>query len=136
MRRIRCAADAACNERFPALPEQFARLDARLRLRPVPVTLADPVTGETRNPDVTRTHLLTMARMLVYSPGTASILPLVVHEAATRGNYAPLAAQAESFVLAIQENRPVPVDGAEGRRVLKLALDIGRLVRERLARFQ
>jgi predicted dehydrogenase len=47
-----------------------------------------------------------------------------------------LAAQAESFVLAITENRPVAVDGAEGRRVLKLALDIGRLVRERLARFE
>jgi len=46
-----------------------------------------------------------------------------------------LAAQAESFVLAITENRPVAVDGAEGRRVLKLALEIGRLVRERLARF-
>lgn len=46
-----------------------------------------------------------------------------------------LAAQAESFVLAIRENRPVPVDGTEGRRVLKLALEIGRLVRERLARF-
>jgi predicted dehydrogenase len=47
-----------------------------------------------------------------------------------------LAAQAESFVLAIKENGPVAVDGAEGRRVLKLALDIGRLVRERLARFK
>jgi predicted dehydrogenase len=46
-----------------------------------------------------------------------------------------LAAQAESFVLAIKENGPVAVDGAEGRRVLKLALEIGRLVRERLARF-
>ena len=46
-----------------------------------------------------------------------------------------LTAQAESFVLAITENRPVAVDGAEGRRVLKVALDIGRLVRERLARF-
>ena len=46
-----------------------------------------------------------------------------------------LEAQAESFVLAITENRPVAVDGAEGRRVLKLALEIGRLVRERLARF-
>jgi predicted dehydrogenase len=46
-----------------------------------------------------------------------------------------LAAQAESFILAITENRPVLVDGAEGRRVLKLALDIGRLVRERLERF-
>jgi predicted dehydrogenase len=46
-----------------------------------------------------------------------------------------LEAQAESFVLAIRENRPAAVDGAEGRRVLKLALEIGRLVRERLARF-
>jgi len=46
-----------------------------------------------------------------------------------------LAAQAESFVLAIKEKGPVAVDGTEGRRVLKLALEIGRLVRERLARF-
>ena len=46
-----------------------------------------------------------------------------------------LTAQAESFVLAIKENGPVAVDGTEGRRVLKLALEIGRLVRERLARF-
>ena len=46
-----------------------------------------------------------------------------------------LTAQAESFVLAIKQNGPVAVDGTEGRRVLKLALEIGRLVRERLARF-
>lgn len=45
-----------------------------------------------------------------------------------------LAAQAEAFILAITQNHPVLVNGAEGRRVLKLALDIGRLVRERLAR--
>jgi len=47
-----------------------------------------------------------------------------------------LAAQAESFVLAVTKNHPVAVDGAEGRRVLKLALEIGRLVRERLERFK
>jgi predicted dehydrogenase len=46
-----------------------------------------------------------------------------------------LALQAESFLRAIMEKQPVLVDGAEGRRVLKVALDIGRLVRERLARF-
>jgi pimeloyl-ACP methyl ester carboxylesterase len=91
----RCTADPACNERFPQLAQQFARLDAALRKAPVAVTLADPVTGETRKLDVTRAHLVTMARMLVYSPGTASLLPLLIHEAATNGNYAPLAAQAE-----------------------------------------
>ena len=46
-----------------------------------------------------------------------------------------LTTQAESFVLSITKKHPVLVDGAEGRRVLKLALDIGRLVRERLERF-
>jgi predicted dehydrogenase len=46
-----------------------------------------------------------------------------------------LEAQAESFISAISNNHPAPVDGVEGRRVLKLALDIGRLVRERLEKF-
>jgi predicted dehydrogenase len=46
-----------------------------------------------------------------------------------------LAAQAEAFVAAVRDGKTPAVDGAEGRRVLKLALDIGRLVRERLARF-
>jgi pimeloyl-ACP methyl ester carboxylesterase len=91
----RCAADPGCNGRFPALMEQFAKLDAALRRGPANVVLADPVTGESRRVAVTRAHLVTMARMLVYSPWTSSILPLLVHEAATNGNYAPLAAQAE-----------------------------------------
>ncbi|MGH7337836.1 MAG: Gfo/Idh/MocA family protein [Myxococcota bacterium] len=45
-----------------------------------------------------------------------------------------LAAQAEAFVAAVRDGTPPPVDGAEGRRVLKLALEVGRRVRERLAR--
>ena len=90
----RCAADAECNDRFPALAGQFARIDARLRRGPVTVTIPDPVTGEIGTVDVTRNHLVTMARMLVYSARTASLLPLLIHEAATRGNYGPLAAQA------------------------------------------
>jgi pimeloyl-ACP methyl ester carboxylesterase len=91
----RCAEDAECDRRFPGLAQQFAKLDARLRQGPVPVTLADPVTGANRRVEVTRGHLVTMARMLTYSPGAASILPLLLHEAATNGNFAPLAAQAE-----------------------------------------
>ena len=46
-----------------------------------------------------------------------------------------LAAQAQAFVAAVRDGTPPPVDGAEGRRVLKLALEVGRRVRERLARF-
>ncbi|MFZ2506971.1 MAG: alpha/beta hydrolase [Steroidobacteraceae bacterium] len=91
----RCAADADCNGRFPALAAQFATLDARLSRGPVTTRFTDPVTGTAGNIQVTRAHLVTMARMLTYSARAASVLPLVVHEAATNGNYAPLAAQAE-----------------------------------------
>jgi pimeloyl-ACP methyl ester carboxylesterase len=90
----RCAADPACDGHFPDVAGQFARVDARLRRAPVVVSMADPVTGEIRAVKVTRNHLVTMTRMLAYSARTASLLPLLIHEAATRENYGPLAAQA------------------------------------------
>ncbi len=91
----RCAADAVCNARFPALAAQFASLDATLRKGPVAVTIPDPVTGKSRDIEVTRAQLVTVARMLTYSAWTAALLPLVLDEASVRGNYRPLAAQAE-----------------------------------------
>ena len=47
-----------------------------------------------------------------------------------------LASQAEAFVSSILRKTPVEVDGAQGRRVLELAIEVGRLVRERLSRFE
>jgi len=47
-----------------------------------------------------------------------------------------LASQAEAFVSSILKKTPVEVDGAQGRRVLELAIEVGRLVRERLSRFE
>jgi hypothetical protein len=47
-----------------------------------------------------------------------------------------LAAQAEAFVSSIKSGTPVEVDGRQGRHVLELAIEVGRLVRERLSRFQ
>ncbi|MGH8130218.1 MAG: alpha/beta hydrolase [Steroidobacteraceae bacterium] len=91
----RCAKDEECNRRFPALADQFARIDARLRRSPVRVVLTDPTNGANRRVAVTRAHLVTMVRMLTYSARTASLLPLLLHEAATNDNYTPLAAQAE-----------------------------------------
>ncbi len=46
-----------------------------------------------------------------------------------------LAAQAEAFVSSITSGTPVEVDGRQGRHVLELAIEVGRLVRERLSRF-
>ncbi|HET7197561.1 MAG TPA: Gfo/Idh/MocA family oxidoreductase [Burkholderiales bacterium] len=47
-----------------------------------------------------------------------------------------LAAQAAAFVSSIARQDPVEVDGPQGRRVLELAIEVGRLVRERLSRFE
>jgi len=47
-----------------------------------------------------------------------------------------LALQAEAFVSSITKKSPVDVDGQQGRRVLELAIEVGRLVRERLSRFE
>jgi predicted dehydrogenase len=46
-----------------------------------------------------------------------------------------LAVQAEHFVSSILKRQPAGVDGQSGARALKLALEVGRLVRERLQRF-
>ena len=47
-----------------------------------------------------------------------------------------LAAQADAFVSSVLHKTPVEVDGGQGRRVLELAIEVGRLVRERLSRFE
>jgi predicted dehydrogenase len=57
----------------------------------------------------------------------------------TEENYSggdALAAQAASFIKAISGKSRVAVSGEDGRRALKLALDVARLVRERLRRFE
>jgi predicted dehydrogenase len=54
-------------------------------------------------------------------------------------NYAggdALAAQAASFIKSISTKSRAAVTGEDGRRALKLALDVGRLVRERLKKFE
>ena len=47
-----------------------------------------------------------------------------------------LAEQAAAFTAAVAKRAPVQIDGREGRRALDLGLMVGRLVRERLRRFE
>jgi predicted dehydrogenase len=47
-----------------------------------------------------------------------------------------LAEQAAAFVLAIRKKSAADMDGKQGRRALELALTVGRLVRERLEKFE
>lgn len=89
----RCAADAACNERFPELPQAFQRLKNDLEEQPASVDIPDPVTGRVEAMDFGLSELAGAVRMLAYNANSISILPLLVHIAA-EGNLQPLAAQA------------------------------------------
>lgn len=91
----RCGASPDCADRYPRLAEQFDALRARLDGAPVAVGLADPVTAEPSTVEFGAGHFALAVRMLSYSDRTASLLPLLVDEAAERGNFTPLAAQAE-----------------------------------------
>jgi pimeloyl-ACP methyl ester carboxylesterase len=90
----RCAAEAACAERFPDPAGQFRALLERLRGEPVSLRLPDPATSAERTIQVGPGHLVVMARMLSYAAIGAALLPLVIDEAHSRGNFVPLASQA------------------------------------------
>ncbi len=89
----RCAADSACGARFPDLAQGFRRLRNDLEIQPVTVEIPDPVTGHLETLDFGLSELAGAVRMLAYNANSISILPLLVHTAAT-GNLEPLAAQA------------------------------------------
>jgi len=91
----RCAASPECAGRYPRLDEQFDTLRTGLHDAPVEVGLADPVTAQPSTVVFSAGHLALAVRMLSYSDRTASLLPLLVDEAVERGNFVPLAAQAE-----------------------------------------
>lgn len=99
----RCSADPACRERFgeplPRLHEQIARL----REAPVQVRFRDAVSAEWREEAFGYGHLAVLARMFSYSPTTAAMLPLIVHEAA-EGRFDTLAAQANLLMGSLGES--------------------------------
>mgnify|MGYP001813386935 CR=1 FL=1 len=88
----RCAADADCSERFPAIHEDFRRLRDTLADGAVTVAFTNPVTGKPETLEFGEAHMASAVRLLLYSARSIALLPLIINEAAN-GNYAPLAAQ-------------------------------------------
>lgn len=88
----RCRDDAACNERFPDIAATFARVVAELRAAPVSVIVPNPNTGRLEELAFGEGQFAGAVRLLVYSPNTIALLPLLIDEAGL-GNFAPIAAQ-------------------------------------------
>jgi len=93
----RCRASAACRKRFPELKAGIDKLLNRLEKKPLTVEVEDFSTGEKVKITLTRQHLAVLIRMYLYTPETAALLPLLLHEAYAKENFEPLARTLYNF---------------------------------------
>lgn len=107
----RCGADAACSTRFPTIRDDFRILRAALDEAPVTIEMAHPVSAETETVEFGSDQLRAAIRLLLYSPRTVAMLPLLI-DAAANGNYAPLAAQFEMVVTSLEESLSIGMHNA------------------------
>ncbi|MCU0685893.1 MAG: alpha/beta hydrolase, partial [Polyangiaceae bacterium] len=77
----RCAADAACRERFGSPRAALGRLIEQARREPPVAHLRDPVGGAPRTDKLDDGHVIAVARLFSYAPKLAALLPLAVDEA-------------------------------------------------------
>jgi pimeloyl-ACP methyl ester carboxylesterase len=88
-----CDADAACAAAYPGMTHRIRALLARLERRPPEVRLAHPRTGAVETVRVTARAVAGVIFGALYSPATASVLPLLI-DAAERGDFQGLTALA------------------------------------------
>lgn len=99
----RCAGDIACRAAFPNLAVEFQSLVEILE-QPARVTVADPVSGEFSEFELTVEFLTSAIHALSYTPETVALLPLIIHTAANQQDYSLLAAQALAVFHNINES--------------------------------
>jgi len=88
----RCAGDANCARRYPALADGFLALREALREEAREVTLPHPQSGHPETLTFGDAELAEAVRLLSYSASTVALLPFLLHEAA-EGRLEPLGAQ-------------------------------------------
>jgi pimeloyl-ACP methyl ester carboxylesterase len=77
----RCAAEAACRQAFPNLPDQFEAVGQRLMDEPEPLRIQHPLRAEPAGLDLTYNVFASAVRLLSYTPEGAAMLPLLIHRA-------------------------------------------------------
>jgi len=93
----RCRDDAACSQHFGDPQQDYQQLRERLARESVPLTLPDPRSGEPRTLVFAGNVLAGALRLATYNSEQAALLPLALHMANRRQQFAPLASQ---FLLA------------------------------------
>ena len=85
-----CAADGDCRAAFPDLRAEAKAVLARLLRGPAEAAVKHPQTGAAVRVRLSRDLAAEAVRYMLYQPGAASRIPLLIHLAA-RGDFAPLA---------------------------------------------
>jgi pimeloyl-ACP methyl ester carboxylesterase len=88
----RCRAALDCAAAFPELSQDLDGLRRRFGPEKLALTLSDPSSGVPLDVEFNRTMLSAALRFLSYNATEASLLPMLIHQAAS-GHFAPLAAQ-------------------------------------------
>ena len=86
-----CAQDDTCNERFPQLDQRFRELIETLDRNPHETTVRHPRTASATEAVFSRQMVTGVVRQALYSPLSASLVPLAIERAAD-GDFGPLAA--------------------------------------------
>lgn len=86
-----CALDKGCSQRFPDLKERLKSLLDRLGAHPQHIKYVHPRTGMEKELDVKRLTVGSILFASLYSPLTASLVPLLIEEA-EKGNFSGLLA--------------------------------------------
>jgi pimeloyl-ACP methyl ester carboxylesterase len=92
-----CAADAACREAFPNFKAEFQAVLASLDLQPATFELPNPKTGLGEPISLSRSVFVERLRLMLYEPGGASRVPLLIHRAA-EGDWVPFAQRSPTGV--------------------------------------
>jgi len=98
----RCADDAACNERFPDVAADFARIVSTLREAPVTINIPQPSSGRPEEVRFGQGELAAAIRLLAYHPNSIALMPLLISEAG-KGNYVPLGSQFMMTMIAMMD---------------------------------
>jgi len=99
----RCAENAACNEAFPNVTGDFARIVAQVREAAVDISVPHPSTGRPEDLSFGEGELAAAIRLLAYHPNSISLMPLLIHEAG-KGNYVPLGSQFMMTMIAMLDS--------------------------------
>ena len=98
----RCEADASCNVAFPDIRARFETVMQRLGEAPAEITVPHPSSGKPTPLTLSRTIAAGVVRLLVYSPHSAAMLPVLFNDAFEH-RYERLAAQALMLAAGVGE---------------------------------